>query len=319
MTVIRYDHKVMEKEVVGLWNSCLIFDPITVNKFRKQAIFDENFDNDLCYVYLEEDKVVGFVLATKRKFPYLERGLEPEKGWINVLFVDKQYQNRGIGKQLLNTVEEKLISYGVKNISLAAYSPNYFFAGIDEENYPEAKRFFLDNGYVSYEKHYSMGMNLHGFNLSDKAKEEKRIAEEKGYKFQPFTYDYSIELLEFLKNEFGGGWKRNALIAMQKDKAEDRLFLVINPQGKICGCANRAIDDNEMRFGPIGISKKERNNGLGTILLETALYEMTKKGIYRMFFMTTDEAGKRYYLRAGLEVIRTFTTYRKELSLVNND
>ena len=44
--------------------------------------------------YVEGDKagigwVVGFILATKRIFPYLERGLEPDRGWINVLFVDE--------------------------------------------------------------------------------------------------------------------------------------------------------------------------------------------------------------------------------------
>ena len=101
---------------------------------------------------------------------------------------------------------------------------------------------------------------------------------------------------------------------MQKEKAEERLFLVLNPEGKICGFANRSIDDNEMRFGPIGVSAKERNHGIGSILLECAMYEMAKKGLYRMFFMTTDDPGRRYYERLGLEVIRTFITYRKEIN-----
>lgn len=313
MSIIQYNHRTMESAVVNLWNECCQFDPLTVQKFRKQALFDENFDNGLCFAAVENEQVVGFILGTKRKFPYLERGLEPDQGWINVIFVKEEFRRKGIGTALLKTVEDILIAKGVKRITLAAYSPNYFFAGLDPENYPESIGFFERNAYIAYEKHYSMGMNLHGFQLSEAVKEKKRAAESKGYVFQNFTYEYSLELLDFLKEEFGGGWKRNALINMQKDKAEERLFLILNPEGKICGFANRSIDDNEMRFGPIGVSAKERNNGLGSILLECAMYEMAKKGLYRMFFMTTDDPGRRYYERLGLEVIRTFVTYRKEV------
>lgn len=314
MSIVQYNHKTMESAVVSLWNECCTFDPLTVQKFRKQALFDENFDNGLCFAAVEDDQVVGFILGTKRKFPYLERGLEPDQGWINVIFVKEEYQRRGIGTKLLKTVEDRLIEKGVKRITLAAYSPNYFFAGLDPDHYPQSIGFFEKNAYIAYEKHYSMGMNLHGFQLSEKVKEKKRLAESKGYVFQNFTYEYSLELLDFLKEEFGGGWKRNALINMQKEKAEERLFLVLNPEGKICGFANRSIDDNEMRFGPIGVSTKERNHGIGSILLECAMYEMAKKGLYRMFFMTTDDPGRRYYERLGLEVIRTFITYRKEIN-----
>lgn len=311
--IVQYHHKTMESQVVDLWNRCCYFDPITVEKFRKQALFDDNFDNELCYAALIEGKVVGFVLATKRKFPYLERGLEEDRGWINVLFVDEKYRRRGIGDTLLKKVEELLIGRAVKKITLAAYSPGYFFAGLDPEHYPESIAFFEKHGYQRHESHYSMGKDLHGFQISEKILKKKAEAEKKGYGFQPFDASYSLELLDFLKREFGGGWKRNALNAMRLGKAEERIYLVLNPNQEICGCANRAIDDNEMRFGPIGIAEAFRNEGLGSILLECAMYEMTKRGIYRMYFMTTDDAGRRYYERLGLKVIRTFVTYHKEI------
>lgn len=314
MNIIQYNHKTMEAQVVDLWNECCFFDPITVQKFRKQALFDDNFDNELCYVAADNDLVIGFILGTKRKFPYLERGMEEDQGWINVMFVKKEYRRQGIGQALLTLIENKLIEKGVKRITLAAYSPGYFFAGLDPENYPESILFFEKNQYRSFEKHYSMGRDLHGYVISEKTKLKKEMAEEKGYRFLPFQNEYSLELLDFLRREFGGGWKWRALNALRQNKGEDRLFLVLNPKGEICGCANRAIDENEMRFGPVGIAESERNNGLGGILLECVLYEMAKKGIYRMFFVTTDDPGRRYYERHGLKVIRTFVTYRKEIN-----
>jgi len=312
MEIITYNQR-YEQQIVDLWNRCCYFDPITVDKFRQQALFDDNFDESLCWVALEDEQAVGFILATKRKFPYLDRGLEPARGWINVMFVALEHQKKGIGQALYDLAESALKSLGVTSVTLGAYSPNYFFAGVDQDNYPQAASFFAENGYVSGAKHYSMGRDLHGFQISEKTIQKKQQAEKEGYRFIPFDYYYSLELLTFLKEEFGGGWKRNALISMQKRMAEDHIILVLDPQGKICGFCMSAIDGNEMRFGPIGVAEKLRNAGLGGILLELKLYDMCKRGIYRMYFITTDDPGKRYYERHGLTVIRTFVEYKKEV------
>ena len=40
---------------------------------------------------------------------------------------------------------------------------------------------------------------------------------------------------------------------------------------------------------------------------------MCKKGVYHMYFVTTDDPGRRYYERQGLRVFREFVTYKKEI------
>lgn len=251
MKYITFNQK-YENQIVNLWNECCTYDPITIHKFRQQALYDDNFNPELCFIALDEENVVGFILATKRIFPYLERGLEPDRGWINVLFVDKKYRNQGIGKHLYQLAEDKLKSLGVKEITLAAYSPSYFFSGIDEINYHEASLFFKKLGYSSNDSHYSMSINLKDYEMSKEIKMMKKEFEDKGYKFTHFKYEYSLELLEFLKNEFGGGWKRNALMSMRDGTAEDVILLVLH-HNQICGFSMSAIDGNPCRFGPIGI------------------------------------------------------------------
>ncbi len=312
MEIITY-HQKYESETVDLWNRCCTFDPIDVKKFRKQALFDDNFDEHLCWLALDQEKVVGFLLAMKRVFPYLERGTEPDRGWINVIFVAPEYRKNGIGQKMYDLAEGELRARGAKNITLGAYSPSYFFAGLDPDHYPESISFFEKNGYIGKEQHYSMGKSLHGYSIPEQTLAKKQAAEAKGYSFIPFNYQYSIELLEFLKQEFGGGWKRNALIAMQNETAQDLILLVLDKDHKICGFCMRAIDGNPMRFGPIGVAKSLRNEGIGSILLDLQCFEMAKKGIYRMYFITTDDPGRRYYERHGLEVIRKFVDYRKEI------
>ena len=114
-------------------------------------------------------------------------------------------------------------------------------------------------------------------------------------------------------DEFGGGWKRNCLLTMQHDRAEDCILLVLDQQDQICGFCTRMIDENPMRFGPIGTAERVRNQGLGSILFDLAQLEMEKRGIYHLYFVSTDEPGRRFYERHGVHVFRTFKDYRKNL------
>ena len=57
----------------------------------------------------------------------------------------------------------------------------------------------------------------------------------------------------------------------------------------------------------------QRNWGLGSILLDLMQLEMEKRGIYHMYFVSTDAPGRRFYERHGITVFRTFTDYRKNL------
>lgn len=303
-----------EFETVELWNRCCYFDPITVDKFRLQTLLDVNFRPEMAWTAVEDGHVVGFSYATKRIFPYMERGLEEDRGWINVIYVDPDYRNKGIGHQLYQREEEQLKHLGAKRIILGSYSPSYYFYGLDPDHYPESIHFFEKEGYEKGDEHYSMGMNLHGYRIPEEILMQKNEAELKGYRFVHFDYKYCLELLEFLKNEFGGGWKRNALISMREGTAERIILLALNPQHQICGFCMSEIDGNPMRFGPIGVEKGERNNHIGSILLCLKCYEMEKQGVFRMYFMTTEKNARRYYERNGLTVIRRYIDYRKTLT-----
>jgi hypothetical protein len=70
------------------------------------------------------------------------------------------------------------------------------------------------------------------------------------------------------------------------------------------------IVGNPMRFGSIGIAGLERNDGLGGILFDMMQMEMLKWEIYHLFFMPTDEQGRRFYERYGTGVFCAFTSYR---------
>ena len=126
MEILNYSQK-FEKEVIDLWNTTLSSDLISTIRFRNQILFDDNFNSHLSYVAIEDGKVIGYILGTKRIFPYLERGLEPKRGWINVVFVDSNYERRGIGQALVSKVEGKLKELGVEILQLEHIVPIIFF------------------------------------------------------------------------------------------------------------------------------------------------------------------------------------------------
>ena len=312
MEIINFS-QMYEQEVVDLWNRACYFDSISLHKFRQQALLDDNFDENLSWIALKDGKVVGFLMATKRKFPYMERGLEPERGWINVIFVDAEHRNQGIGQALYHKAEHALKDLGCTSITLGAYSPGYFFAGLDKHHYPESVSFFIKNGYHANEGHYSMGIDLHGYQIPKETLEKKKQFEKEGYSFVPFTYPYALELISFVRDEFGGGWKRNVMIAMRNGTAENTIILVLSPENKICGFVLSGGDGTALRFGPIGIAKELRSSGIGGVLLELKLYDLCTKGTYRTYFMTTDDPGRRFYERHGIRLIREYVDYRKNI------
>ncbi len=312
MKIVNFNQK-YQSQVVELWNSTLVRDCTTEELFIKNIILEDNFDSELCFVGLEDDKVIAFLLASKRKFPYMERGLEPLRGWVNIMFVHKDYQNRGYGKQLLNLAEEKLVSMGATSITLNAYSPSYITPGIDIEAYESAEKLAVNNGYVCTEECSSMYKSLFNFEYPKDIAERKEKAIQAGFSFIPFENKYTLELLEFLKVNFGGGWKRNALLAMLDGRAEDTIILCLDKTGKIVGYAQREMDGNRDRFGPFGVLESLRSHGLGAIIFYEMQNAMFQRKIYNIYFLWATGGAKRFYDKHGFSVYRNYRIYKKEI------
>lgn len=299
------------QQVLTCWNQSLIYDGIDEERFKQLILLDENFNPDLFLLALNQEKVVGFCYGVRRKIPYLERGLEENRGWIVIMGVLPEYQNQGIGTMLCDEVEKRLKDMGTKEITLCAYSPNYFFPGIDKR-YQQAISFFENRNYVNRAESVSMQRSLWDYHMADQYK-EKLASLEDGIHIIRYNDEYMLPLLNYLLENFGAGWKRNALIAMQKKEAEDTILLVVDEQKNILGFCMRKIDGNDARFGPFGVSEHLRSKGIGGVLFEYMMQEMKQKGIYYLYFLWTDGAAQRFYERHDVKVYRTYQLYRKEV------
>ncbi|KLU62501.1 acetyltransferase YpeA [Peptococcaceae bacterium CEB3] len=302
-----------EKEVLKLWNICLTRDPINRDVFHKKVLLDPNFEEKLCLVAEADRQIVGFILGMVRKYPYEERGLEPERGWISVVFVHPALRREGIARALVEKVEDELRRLGRKNVTLASYSPNYFFPGPDKDVYGDSIEFFQKMGYEVLGEAVGMDAVLYDFSIPQRVAEMERALEAAGYRFEIFDGTYTLPLLRFLHEHFPGGWVRNVRDTLLKGRGEERLMLAFDKEGKIVGYCQRAMDDLAGHFGPFGVDERLRGQKIGTVLFYKMLFDMYSRGIYHVWLAWTDGEAQKFYERAGMKVNKRHAVMKKSL------
>lgn len=311
VTFTKFEHRLI-KEILTIWNQALPYDVINEERFTQLILLDENFDESLFQLAFVDGTLVGFAYGIRRKFPYLERGLEEARGWISVMAIANKYQHQGIGTQLFHEVETALMQAGAKEITLCAYSPNYFFPGIDVR-YETAWKMAEHFGYHYGGDAVSMQMDLFDHIETEEMREKKEGLAQKGMFLRPYTSKDLQNLLQFLLVNFGAGWKRNALMAMRKEEAEKTILVVVDQKQNILGFCMRKIDGNEGRFGPFGVKEDLRSHGIGGILFEHMMQDMKQRGVTNTYLLWTSGAAKRFYERHGMSVFRTCRLYRKKV------
>ena len=107
-----------------------------------------NKNNGKCYIAVENDKAIGLIMGCI--FPYDEKDYLdykcPKKGEITELIVSKKARGRGIGKVLMNKMEEYFKSLGCEYILLDVFAYNvnaikfYEKEGYHSRMYKEIKK-----------------------------------------------------------------------------------------------------------------------------------------------------------------------------------
>lgn len=119
MNIVEYDNKYLEDVrdlLVELEEHIIAIDEDELDQIHeeyreKMALVDLKSvqeENGKCYLALENDNVVGLIMGIIPKYEeydYLDYKC-PKRGIITELVVSKNIRSKGIGKQLMDTMEE---------------------------------------------------------------------------------------------------------------------------------------------------------------------------------------------------------------------
>ncbi len=137
MEIIEYDNKYLEEVkdlLVELEEYILSIDEDNLDNLHpeyreKMAILDlEEIKNNngKCYLAIEEEKVIGLIMGyviTYDEYDYLDYKC-PKSGEVSELIVSKRARNSGIGKSLMNKMEQYFKSINCEYIFIDVFGYN---------------------------------------------------------------------------------------------------------------------------------------------------------------------------------------------------
>ena len=159
MKVIEYENKYLEdvRDLLVELEEYIVsidkdeLDQVGKDYREKMSLMDleeVNKNNGKCYIAVENNKAIGLIMGCI--FPYDEKDYLdykcPKKGEIIELIVSKKARGRGIGKVLMNKMEEYFKSLGCEYILLDVFAYNvnaikfYEKEGYHSRMYKEIKK-----------------------------------------------------------------------------------------------------------------------------------------------------------------------------------
>jgi mycothiol synthase len=305
-----------EREIVALWNRCLVIDGVTDSAFQRKVLLDPNFHRDGARaVWSPIGELIGFCYAVARRVPMMGVDLEPDTGWITAFFVHPGWRRRGVGRRLLEDACGFLHERGAKEVWVSPYTPNYFLPGVDPDGYPEAAHLLGSLGFSVAEEPVAMARSLVGYRAPAEVDDLERRLAEQGIRVRAAAPELFVPLLDTIRSAFSEDWVGAAREGL-RGAEPDALLVAVRGRDEVLGwCQVGAYGGAQTRFGPFGVLPTMRGSGIGQVLLHRCLERMRHKGFQHVFFLWADPAtaAGRLYLRAGFEVTRRFQVFRRSL------
>jgi len=232
-------------------------------------------------VALQSGEPVGFVLACA-----VTDDPSVTLGWISSIAVMPSAQRQGIGSELLHWAQRWLQQQGCKRIriggNLRPFLPGLPFA------MRENAAFFERRGYQS------PSHQPYEYDIARRLKDYQPIYSKPAHAYlAPMQPGKEHLLLDFLHREYPGRWEFEAREFVKNGgRASD--FLLLRVHGEVHGFCRLTMSDSERpierfypqrlpqpwgQFGPLGLSKVVRGQGLGGYLIDAAAVHMQSLGV----------------------------------------
>lgn len=311
------------KDMNELWNEVVNLDgfykPYTYSQYEKKMLENPDFDFNNVILALDNEKLVGFSIL-------INSNRNKDNAFLNALVVKKEYQNQGIGANLLKLTEEKAKELNKKKLIATGFLPScyeWYIPKTDKHDHPCAPGvsinsqiylFLLHHGYKTYGYCDAFHLALSDYTISSKIKEILENNEKEGITIELYDKNKHTGLEEFYKDiniyDFEKVIREN--LALEKPYP----FLVISQKGKIKGWTGAMWNEESGRghFDGIAISPSLRGKGLGKALFSSlALYSKENGAKFMTFYTGLTNYARYIYMGAGFKIVQSFCSLEKDL------
>jgi beta-N-acetylhexosaminidase len=265
--------------VYALWQAAMGAQwPITAADFHRLLTGSPLYQAGDYFVAYQDDQIVGFV-ATQ-----MDRG-NPALASLPALFVDPQFQRRGIGTALHTAALEHLRASGAAMVQLGGGGYSYFWPGVPN-NLPAARPFFEACGWDFSEPCYDLAQNMQEYHAPEDPPIDVVI--------EIATPADATELLEFEGREFPhwlGPFQSNVDIGdfnallIARDPTTRKIIgtlILYSPlahPSSFDGFWKLILGDPLGEIGCVGVAEARHNQGIGSAMMVRAADILKQRGV----------------------------------------
>lgn len=110
--VIRSFRESDKDEVIGLWKECNLVVPW--NDPQRDIERKQSVQSELFLIGLIQEEIIATAMV----------GYEGHRGWVNYLAVKPKFQCQGIGKQMMEEAERRLLQMGCPKLQVQIRNTN---------------------------------------------------------------------------------------------------------------------------------------------------------------------------------------------------
>lgn len=337
-------------EVIAVWNEAVqngevVYYPLTVDYFMKKFVADPNYDPALSFVAEENGEVVGFINGVAKKIFLNGESAENTPGYLTCIFVKKAYRNTGIGKKLVNTLENAFRAMGKHTISCEGGNPinlDWIVPGTpghDHNNAPgvdtecQGYGFLKAIGYRDAVRDIAMYLNLADYIPWVELEARKKALADEGIYVGRYdtTLNYDFDgMCDRVGSEYWRDVLRSEINCHRLGIPNTDLRFI--PNGKIpagprpilvatCGhyiiAQTGPVDRQESGrgwFTGICTDPLYERRGIASVLFNVLMQEFIAEGaVFSTLFTGESNHAQKIYKRAGFRIVRRFAVMRKEL------
>lgn len=269
------------------------------------------------------EQLVGFISANVRD---MDLGNEKAAGYINTMFVKKEYRRQGIGSKLLELAEKYIKDAGMKYsrvVFLSQINWPWYIPHTDKHEHPGAPAVRINSEYYLflYHHHYYVNSIHEGFHLPlaeyelpQKVVDMMTTNNERGFTVEVYDAAKHYGIEEFCDAIDNPGFASSIRYNLKRENPYP--FFVAAHDGKVCGWTGPMYNEPTGRghLDGICVDPNTRGGGLGKALFcYLCEYSKQQGSQYMTFFTGLDNPARRIYLYAGFKIAQSFADMKKDL------